>query len=136
MRTSVRYIYLGFNLRVCLKMTFLFTTPSPGIKPAQFQTAFIRWTNAINKQTGGILVAIDGKTLHSSCDREDRISTIHMVSAYAAANKVVLGQIKTAEKSNEITAIPELLTLLDITGCLLSIDAMGCQTQIAKTIVE
>lgn len=59
-----------------------------------------------------------------------------MVSAYAAANKIVLGQIKTAAKSNEITAIPELLTLLDIKGCLVSIDAMGCQTHIAKTIVE
>lgn len=106
------------------------------IKPAQFQAAFIRWTNAINEQTDGALVAIDGKTLRSSYDREDRTSTIHMVSAYAAANKVVLGQIKTEAKSNEITAIPELLTLLDIKGCLISIDAMGCQTAIAKTIVE
>jgi predicted transposase YbfD/YdcC len=106
------------------------------IKPAQFQTAFIRWTNAINKQTDGALVAIDGKTLRRSYDREDRTSTIHMVSAYAAANKVVLGQLKTAAKSNEITAIPQLLTLLDIKGCLISIDAMGCQTEIAKTIVE
>ncbi|WCH50311.1 ISAs1 family transposase [Aeromonas salmonicida] len=106
------------------------------IKPAQFQAAFIRWTNAINKQTDGALVAIDGKTLRRSYDREDRTSTIHMVSAYAAANKMVLGQLKTAAKSNEITAIPELLTLLDIKGCLISIDAMGCQTEIAKTIVE
>ncbi len=106
------------------------------IKPTQFQAAFIRWTNAINEQTDGALVAIDGKTLRSSYDREDRTSTIHMVSAYAAANKVVLGQLKTAKKSNEITAIPALLTLLDIKGCLISIDAMGCQTAIAKTIVE
>ncbi len=81
-------------------------------------------------------MAIDGKTLRRSYDREDRTSTIHMVSAYAAANKMVLGQLKTAAKSNEITAIPELLTLLDIKGCLISIDAMGCQTEIAKTIVE
>lgn len=106
------------------------------IKPTQFQTAFIRWSNAINERTDGALVAIDGKTLRSSYDREDRTSTIHMVSAYAAANKMVLGQIKTAAKSNKITAIPELLTLLDIKGCLVSIDAMGCQTHIAKTIVE
>ena len=102
-----------------------------GIKPEPFQAAFVRWTQAINQHTDGALVAIDGKTLRSSYDREDRTSTIHMVSAYAAANKLVLGQIKTDAKSNEITAIPELLALLDIKGCLVSIDAMGCQTEIA-----
>ncbi len=82
------------------------------------------------------MVAIDGKTLRSSYNREDRTSTIHMVSAYAAANKLVLGQIKTDAKSNEITAIPDLLALLDIKGCLVSIDAMGCQTEIAETILQ
>ena len=106
-----------------------------GIKPEPFQAAFVRWTQAINQHTDGALVAIDGKTLRSSYDREDRTSTIHMVSAYAAANKLVLGQIKTDAKSNEITAIPELLALLDIKGCLVSIDAMGCQTEIAETIL-
>ena len=107
-----------------------------GIKPEPFQAAFIRWTQAINKHTDGTLVAIDGKTLRSSYNREDRASTIHMVSAYAAANKLVLGQIKTDAKSNEITAIPDLLALLDIKGCLVSIDAMGCQTDIAETILQ
>ena len=107
-----------------------------GIKPEPFQAAFVRWTQAINQHTDGALVAIDGKTLRSSYDREDRTSTIHMVSAYAAANKLVLGQIKTDAKSNEITAIPELLALLDIKGCLVSIDAMGCQTEIAETILQ
>ncbi len=89
-----------------------------GIKPEPFQAAFVRWTQAINQHTEGALVAIDGKTLRSSYNREDRTSTIHMVSAYAAANKLVLGQIKTDAKSNEITAIPDLLALLDIKGCL------------------
>ena len=107
-----------------------------GIKPEPFQAAFVRWTQAINQHTDGALVAIDGKTLRSSYDREDRTSTIHMVSAYAAANKLVLGQIKTDAKSNEITAIPELLALLDIKGCLVSIDAMGCQKSIAAQIVK
>nr|AVI43710.1 hypothetical protein [Klebsiella pneumoniae] len=65
-----------------------------GIKPEPFQAAFVRWTQAINQHTEGALVAIDGKTLRSSYNREDRTSTIHMVSAYAAANKLVLGQIK------------------------------------------
>ncbi|HBT8413173.1 TPA: ISAs1 family transposase, partial [Klebsiella pneumoniae] len=107
-----------------------------GIKPEPFQAAFVRWTQAINQHTEGALVAIDGKTLRSSYNREDRTSTIHMVSAYAAANKLVLGQIKTDAKSNEITAIPDLLALLDIKGCLVSIDAMGCQTEIAETILQ
>src|SRR5690606_27489837 len=80
--------------------------------------------------------AIDGKTLRSSYQRGDRQSTIHMVNAFACANKVVLGQVKTSEKSNEITAIPELIQLLDVQGSLVSIDAMGCQTSIAEQIVE
>ena len=91
---------------------------------------------ATSKRTNGELVAIDGKTLRSSYDRNSRQSTIHMVSAFAAQNRLVLGQVKTDAKSNEITAIPELLALLDIKGCLVSIDAMGCQTEIASTIVE
>lgn len=104
------------------------------IQPEQFQAAFIRWTQAIQQQMDGALIAVDGKTLRRSYQPGDRSSTIHMVSAYAAANKLVLGQVKTAEKSNEITAIPELLALLDIRQCLVSIDAMGCQTAIATSI--
>ena len=91
---------------------------------------------ATSERTDGELIAIDGKTLRSSYDRDSRQSTIHMVSAFAAENRLVLGQVKTDEKSNEITAIPELLALLDIKGCLVSIDAMGCQTGIASTIVK
>ena len=90
---------------------------------------------AVHRLTQGQLVAIDGKTLRGSYNREDRQSTLHMVSAYACANKVVIGQVITEEKSNEITAIPDLITLLDIKGALVSIDAMGCQTDIAKAIV-
>lgn len=105
------------------------------IKPEQFRQCFIEWMESINKMTKGELVAIDGKVLRGSYDRDDRQSTIHMVSAYATANKVVIGQVKTDAKSNEITAIPELVKLLDIKGCLVSIDAMGCQTKIAKEIV-
>ncbi len=106
------------------------------VQPEQFQNAFVRWMQATSKRTNGELVAIDGKTLRSSYDRNSRQSTIHMVSAFAAQNRLVLGQVKTDAKSNEITAIPELLALLDIKGCLVSIDAMGCQTEIASTIVE
>ena len=81
-------------------------------------------------------IAIDGKTVRSSYDKSRRRGPIHMVSAFAAANGVVLGQVKTDEKSNEITAIPELLELLEIKGCLITIDAMGCQRAIAKKIVK
>lgn len=106
------------------------------IKPEQFRACFIKWMSAINKMSQGELVAIDGKVLRGSYNPDDRQSTIHMVNAYATANKVVIGQLKTETKSNEITAIPELVKLLDIKGCLVSIDAMGCQTKIAKEIVE
>jgi predicted transposase YbfD/YdcC len=106
------------------------------IQPEQFQNVFVRWMQATSERTDGELIAIDGKTLRSSYDRNSRQSTIHMVSAFAAQNRLVLGQVKTDAKSNEITAIPELLALLDIKGCLVSIDAMGCQTEIASAIVK
>jgi predicted transposase YbfD/YdcC len=100
------------------------------IEPDQFHQCFIKWMQAVHRLTQGQLVAIDG-----SYNSEDRQSTLHMVSAYACANKVVIGQVITEEKSNEITAIPYLIKLLDIKGALVTIDAMGCQTDIAKAIV-
>lgn len=106
------------------------------IEPESFHECFIKWMSAVHALTNGQVVAIDGKTLRGSYDREDRASTIHMISAYACTNKLVLGQLKTEQKSNEITAIPELIKLLDIKGALVTIDAMACQTKIAKTIVE
>jgi len=106
------------------------------IDPEQFRVCFINWMQAVHESTEGQLIAIDGKTLRSSYQRGDRQSTIHMVNAFACTNKVVLGQVKTSEKSNEITAIPELIQLLDVQDTLVSIDAMGCQTSIAEQIVE
>ena len=84
----------------------------------------------------GEIIAIDGKTLRGSYDRDDRRSTLHMINAFACKNKMVLGQLSTDIKSNEITAIPELIQPLDIKGALVSIDAMGCQKEIAKAIVN
>lgn len=101
-----------------------------------FQQCFIQWAQSVNERTEGELIAIDGKVLRGSYQRESRRSAIHMVSAFATGNGVVMGQLKTDAKSNEITAIPALLKLLDIKGCLVSIDAMGCQTDIAGTIVK
>ena len=106
------------------------------LDPEQFQLCFLKWMQAVNSSAKGQLIAIDGKVLRSSYNRDDRQSTIHMVSAFASANGMVLGQVKSDAKSNEITAIPELLALLDMTGCLISIDAMGCQTDIAAQIVD
>ncbi|PSW23121.1 ISAs1 family transposase [Photobacterium phosphoreum] len=106
------------------------------IEPKPFQECFINWMSSVHTLTEGQVVAIDGKTLRGSYNREDRSSTIHMISAYASSNKLVLGQLKTEQKSNEITAIPELIKMLDIKGALVTIDAMACQTKIAKAIVD
>lgn len=106
------------------------------IKPDAFHTCFLSWMQSVHTLTNGQVVAIDGKTLRGSYHRENRSSTIHMISAYASANKLVLGQLKTDKKSNEITAIPELLSMLDLRGALVTIDAMACQTKIASAIVD
>ena len=105
------------------------------ISPAEFQACFTSWMHALTGVFKG-LVAIDGKTLRRSYDRQANRAAIHMVSAWASENGLVLGQLKTEEKSNEITAIPQLLRALAIKGCLVTIDAMGCQKAIAKQIVE
>jgi len=102
----------------------------------QFQTCFINWMQGVATVTNCDVIAIDGKTLRRSYDSNSGKSAIHMVSAWSTANGVVLGQEKTAEKSNEITAIPELLDVLTLKGCIVSIDAMGCQKEIAKKIVS
>jgi len=106
------------------------------LDPTQFQSSFISWMNSLSVATQGEVIAIDGKTLRHSFDNKARKSAIHMVSAFASGNGVVLGQIKTAEKSNEITAIPALLKLLDIKGSIVTIDAMGCQKKITQKITE
>jgi predicted transposase YbfD/YdcC len=105
------------------------------IDPQQFQASFISWVAAISHLTAGEVVAIDGKTLCGSIDRSNDRQAIHMVSAWASQNRLVLGQVKVDDKSNEITAIPELLRLLALPGCIVTIDAIGCQTEIASQIV-
>ena len=104
------------------------------IDPDEFKNAFMSWVAAIEELTKGEVVSIDGKTLRRSHDRSNGKSAIHMVSAWACSNGIVLGQRKTDDKSNEITAIPELLKMLEIEGCIVTIDAMGCQRSIAETI--
>jgi len=106
------------------------------IKPAEFEKCFLSWITALHEITAGQLVAIDGKTLRRSFDAATNKAPLHMVSAWAAANHVCLGQVATDAKSNEITAIPKLLEILELSGCLVTIDAMGCQAQIAAAIVD
>jgi predicted transposase YbfD/YdcC len=105
------------------------------IDPVEFKDSFTNWIQAICELTKGEIVAIDGKRLRRSHDKSNGRSAIHMVSAWACANGIVIGQRKTDEKSNEITAIPELLKALEIKGCIVTIDAMGCQKNIAQTII-
>ena len=105
------------------------------LDPEQFQSCFMGWTQKVAQLAQGEVVAIDGKTARRSHDRSRGKGAIHLVSAWASANTMTLGQVKTDEKSNEITAIPWLLELLDLQGCIVTIDAMGCQREIAEQIV-
>jgi predicted transposase YbfD/YdcC len=106
------------------------------IDPRQFQHCFLDWVRSVYELTQGQVVAIDGKQSRRSFDRTAGKTAINMVSAWASKNQMVLGQVKVDEKSNEITAIPELLEMLEVAGCIVTIDAMGCQTEIAAKIIE
>jgi predicted transposase YbfD/YdcC len=105
------------------------------LRPEPLERCLVSWITSLHEVTAGPLVAIDGKTLRQSFDKAEAKSALHMVSAWATANKISLGQVAVAEKSNEITAIPRLLDLLELPGALVTIDAMGCQAEIAEKIV-
>jgi len=106
------------------------------LKPEHFQACFLSWTRAVAQLTQGALVSLDGKTVKASFDRATAASPLHMLSAWCSENGgLVMGQTKTDSKSNEITAIPALLQLLAIKGCIVTIDAMGCPTAIAEQIL-
>lgn len=104
------------------------------IDPSRFEEFFLRWIKSFQLDLEGKVIAIDGKTNRRSFDGEGK--PVHLVSAFASEYGLTLGQIKTAEKSNEITAIPELLNLLDIEGSVVTLDAMGCQKKIVEQIVN
>jgi predicted transposase YbfD/YdcC len=105
------------------------------LDPKQFEASFFQWVQAISTTVQGV-IAIDGKTLRRSHDRAAGKKALHVVSAWAVENRLVLAQMATEEKSNEITAIPVLLRQLALAGCIVTIDAMGTQTKIAKQIIE
>lgn len=105
------------------------------LDPVAFQRCFVRWIDAIRDKLPGDVVAVDGKTSRRTHDATIDLSPLHIVSAWSSANRLVLGQVRVDTKSNEITAIPLLLDMLDLKGCLVTIDALGCQTAIADKII-
>lgn len=105
------------------------------LDPKQFQTCFVAWMKAVATVLPSQVIALDGKTVRGSRDRATGKAAIHMVSAWASANRLVLAQVKVDDKSNEITAFPELLRALAVAGCIVTIDAMGCQREIAQQII-
>lgn len=113
-----------------------FTRVFARLDPEQFQACFLRWVSAVSEIIGGQVIAIDGKVLRRSHDKGIGKAAIDIVSAWASANRLVLGQVKVDEKSNEITAIPQLLKVLEVAGCIVTIDAIGCQTDIAEQIID
>jgi predicted transposase YbfD/YdcC len=106
------------------------------LEPAAFEDCFMKWVTGLADHSQGRLIAIDGKTIRRSLDVAGGQAAIHLVSAWCQANHLVLGQVATDAKSNEITAIPALLKLLDLSGAVISIDAMGCQKKSARQIVD
>lgn len=106
------------------------------LDPFEFEQSFLSWIQAVSTRLTGEVVAVDGKTLRRSHDKRLGKNAIHMVSAWATAQRLVLGQRKVEDKSNELTAIPELLRVLALEGCIVTVDALGCQTEIAETIVN
>jgi len=106
------------------------------IDPEALNQCFLKWVETLITKMGGEIIPIDGKTIRGSYDRNQGKSALHVVSAWASEQRLVLGQMKVEDKSNEITAIPALLDLLDITGSIITIDAMGTQTDIAKKIID
>ncbi len=105
------------------------------INSEEFEKCFFTWVESLTERVSGV-VAIDGKTLRRSHDGANGKKALHLVSAWAAEHRLILAQLATEEKSNEITAIPELLRMLDLSGCMVTIDAMGTQKKIVKQIVE
>ncbi len=106
------------------------------LNPEQFQKCFLSWIQSISCLNPGEAIALDGKTLRHSYDRGGNKKAIHMVSAWATSQRLVLGQVKVDKKSNEIAAIPALLKVLKLNGSIVTIDAMGCQKSIVNSIVE
>src|SRR5215213_1889565 len=104
------------------------------LDPEQFLDCFLRWTQSLRQAVAQEIVALDGKALRRALNKDQSVK--YIVSAWAESNQLVLGQLKVADKSNEITALPQLLRVLELSGCIVTLDAMGCQKKIAREIIE
>lgn len=104
------------------------------LDPKEFLECFLRWTQSVRQAVDQEIVALDGKALRRAMNREENLK--YVVSAWAESNNLVLGQWKVSAKTNEITAVPELLRVLELSGCIVTLDAMGCQKKIAQEIIE
>lgn len=135
-RAKKRFLEKFLDLTAGIPSHDRFNAIFRAIKPAEFEKCLLSWITALHELTDGQVIAIDGKTLRRSFDARSSKAAIHMVSAWATTNHISLGQIVVDEKSNEITAIPQLLQMLELSGALVTIDAMGCQTEIARAIVD
>lgn len=113
-----------------------FERVNESVDPVQFAKCFAKWTQEIAERSSDTIIAIDGKTSRGSFDNQLGKGAIHIVNAWISSNSLILGQLKTSEKSNEITAIPKLLDMLFVKGCIITIDAMGCQRDIAEKIID
>ena len=137
-------IFFGENNLVWLRKFYPFENGIPShdvlnklfnrLNTKEFNNCFMKWVDSIASKSDGRVIAIDGKTIRGMASRFSD-SKLHIVSAFCAKNELCLGQVKINSKSNEITAIPELLDLIAIKGCIVTIDAMGCQREIAKKII-
>lgn len=133
-RTKRQWLSRFLDLSAGIPSHDRFNAIFAAIKPAEFEKCLLSWITALHEISDGQLIAIDGKTLRRSFDTADNRAAIHMVSAWATVNQISLGQVVVDAKSNEITAIPKLLQMLELSGALVTIDAMGCQTEIAQQI--
>lgn len=126
---------LGLELKNGIPSHDTFGRVFARLDPHAFAPCFVAWTQAVKTHTKGQVIALDGKQLRHSFDTASNKAALHLVSAWAAKSRLVLAQAKVEQESNEITAVPKLLELLDIQGCIVTLDAMGCQKAVAKQIV-
>jgi len=133
-RAKADWFKTFLNLRNGIPSHDTFNRVFAALDPKSFLDCFQRWTQSLRKAIPQEIVALDGKALRRACNQDQSVQ--YVVSAWAQDNGLVLGQLKVADKSNEITAVPQLLRVLELSGCIVTLDAMGCQKKIAREIIE